>query len=49
MVDRLKASGVEAQLLTVEGAGHGLKGEDETKANEAMFAFFDKHLKGAAH
>lgn len=44
MVDRLKASAVEAELLTLEGAGHGFKGEDAQKAETAMFAFFAKHL-----
>ncbi len=45
LVDRLKAAGVEAELLTLPGAGHGFKGDDVKKADEALFAFFDKHLK----
>jgi acetyl esterase/lipase len=45
LIDRLKASAVEAELLTIEGAGHGFKGEDAKKADEAMFAFFDRHLR----
>ncbi len=45
MVDRLKAAGVEAELLTLEGAGHGFQGEDAARAEKAMFAFFAKHLK----
>ena len=48
IVDRLKASGVEAELLPFAGAGHGLKGEDAQKADAAMIAFFDRHLKPAA-
>ena len=48
MVDRLKASGVEAELLPFEQAGHGLKGEDAQKADAAMIAFFDRYLKPAA-
>ncbi len=48
MVDRLKASAVEAELLTLDGAGHGFKGEDAAKADAAMFAFFDRILKPAA-
>jgi dipeptidyl aminopeptidase/acylaminoacyl peptidase len=36
---------VEAELLTLEGAGHGFSGEDARRADEAMFLFFDKHLK----
>jgi acetyl esterase/lipase len=45
MVDKLKAAGVEAELLTLEGAGHGFKGKDAETAEKAMIAFFDKHLK----
>jgi acetyl esterase/lipase len=45
MVDRLKASAVEAELLTLEGAGHGFKGPDAERADAAMLAFFDAHLK----
>jgi acetyl esterase/lipase len=45
IVERLKASMVEAELLTLEGAGHGFKGDDAKKADAAMLAFFDKHLK----
>jgi acetyl esterase/lipase len=45
LVDKLKAAGVEAELLTLEGAGHGFKGKDAETAEKAMIAFFDKHLK----
>lgn len=45
MIDRLKACGVEAELLTLEGAGHGFKGKDAETADKALVAFFDKHLK----
>ncbi len=45
LVEKLKAAGVEASLLKLEGAGHGFQGEDAKKADEAMFAFFDAHLK----
>ncbi len=45
LVDKLKAADVEAELLTLEGAGHGFSGADAKKADEALFAFFDKHLK----
>ena len=48
MVDRLKACAVEAELLTLEGAGHGFKGADAARAETAMLAFFDRHLKPAA-
>lgn len=45
IVDRLKAADVAAELLTMEGAGHGFKGDDAVKAEQALIAFFDKHLK----
>jgi acetyl esterase/lipase len=45
LVDRLRGADVDVELLTLEGAGHGFKGEDSKRAQEAMFAFFDKHLK----
>jgi acetyl esterase/lipase len=45
LIDRLKAAGVEADLLTIEGAGHGFKGKDAERAEAAMLAFFAKHLK----
>jgi len=43
--DRLKAADVEVQLLTLQGAGHGFKGEDAQRAEKAMFEFFDRQLK----
>ncbi|MBI3850951.1 MAG: alpha/beta hydrolase [Verrucomicrobia bacterium] len=45
IVDRLKACDVEAELLTLQGAGHGFKGADAERADEAMLAFFARHLK----
>jgi acetyl esterase/lipase len=45
LVDKLKASGVEAELLTLPGAGHGFKGADAEKAEKATIAWFDKYLK----
>lgn len=45
IVDKLKAADVEAELLTLPGAGHGFKGKDAETADKAMFAFFAKHLK----
>jgi acetyl esterase/lipase len=47
IVERLKASAVEAELLTLEGAGHGFKGADAENAEAALLAFFDQHLKTA--
>lgn len=45
MIDRLKAAGVEAELMPMAGAMHGFKGADEERAEAAMLKFFDKHLK----
>jgi acetyl esterase/lipase len=45
LIERLKAAGVAAELLTMQGAGHGFSGEDARRADEAMLAFFDRHLK----
>ncbi len=47
MVDRLKACAVEAELLTMEGAGHGFKGADLEKAESALLAFFGQRLRPA--
>ncbi|HEV8066399.1 MAG TPA: alpha/beta hydrolase [Planctomycetaceae bacterium] len=45
LVDKLKAATVEAELLTLTGAGHGFKGRDAEIADRAMFDFFDRKLK----
>jgi acetyl esterase/lipase len=45
LVDRLKAAGVEADLFTLKGAGHGFRGNDAKLADQALFDFFDKKLK----
>jgi acetyl esterase/lipase len=45
LVDRLKAAGVPAELLTLEGAGHGFRGKDQETAEKALFAFFGQRLK----
>lgn len=45
LIDRLKAAGVDASLLTLKGAGHGFKGHDAEIAEQALFDFFDKKLK----
>jgi len=45
LVEKLKAAGVEAELMLLEGAGHGFKGPDAEKADKAMFDYFAKLLK----
>lgn len=44
MVEKLQAATVPAELLTLEGAGHGFKGADAEKAERALFGFFEKQL-----
>ena len=43
--EKLKGAEVEVELLTLQGAGHGFKGEDARRAEEAMVRWFDGHLK----
>ncbi|MBO0698973.1 MAG: alpha/beta hydrolase [Zavarzinella sp.] len=45
LVEKLKAAGVEADLLLLDGAGHGFKGPDAERAEKAMLDFFARHLK----
>jgi acetyl esterase/lipase len=45
LVDRLKAANVEAELLTLPGAGHGFKGKDAETSEKALVAFMAKYLK----
>jgi acetyl esterase/lipase len=45
LVERMKSAGVEAELFLLEGAGHGFKGADAAKADQAMLDFFAKQLK----
>ncbi len=44
MRDRLSASGVEVNLLTLEGAGHGFKGADAEKADQTLIQYFEQKL-----
>ncbi len=44
LMDRMRSVGVEAELLGLDGADHGFKGADAVKAENAMFAWFDRHL-----
>ena len=45
IIERLIAAGVQAELETVSGAGHGFKGADAERADARAFAWFDKYLK----
>ena len=44
LTERLEAAGVENKLLTLQGAGHGFKGEHLERAHAAMFDWFDEKL-----
>ena len=46
--EKLRAAGVEAELETIEGAGHGFQGADAERADRALMRFLDKHLKPGA-
>ena len=46
MAEKLRAAGVSAKAVIVEGVGHGWwEGEKQAKSIERAVAFFDKHLK----
>ncbi len=45
MRDRLEASGVDVELITMDGAGHGFKGADAEKAEAALLSYFSARLK----
>ncbi len=42
---KLLSAGVDAELETINGAGHGFKGVDAERAEARLFAYFDKYLK----
>ncbi|MCH5377998.1 MAG: alpha/beta hydrolase [Planctomycetes bacterium] len=43
--EKLQANGVEHELLILEGQGHGFGGEAQKQAMNALWRFFDQHLK----
>jgi len=43
--EKMKAAGASHTLMIFEGQGHGFKGEHQQKAMDAMWDFFDQHLK----
>ena len=48
LLSRLASAGVDAELETINGAGHGFKGADAERAEVRLMAYFDKHLKPEA-
>jgi len=45
--EKMTAAGAKHELVILEGQGHGFQGEGQKKSMEAMWSFFDKHLKAA--
>ncbi|MFN7919027.1 MAG: alpha/beta hydrolase [Bryobacteraceae bacterium] len=43
--ERLRAVGVESELETIEGAGHGFAGANQERADRRMYEYFDRMLK----
>jgi acetyl esterase/lipase len=48
ITDRLINAGVDAELESFSGAGHGFKGADAERAEQLTFAYFDRYLKPKA-
>ncbi|MDD4269403.1 MAG: alpha/beta hydrolase [Pirellulales bacterium] len=44
----MEKAGVPCELITIEGAAHGFKGEDAQRAVNAQVAWFEKFLRAAA-
>jgi acetyl esterase/lipase len=44
--DAMKKAGARHELVILEGQGHGFQGETGKQAYQAMWAFFEQHLKG---
>ena len=44
LVKAMSQSNVNYDLIVMEGAGHGFRGEQGAEARAAMVAWFDKHL-----
>ena len=47
ITERLLNAGVDAEMETISGAGHGFRGADADKAEVVAVAFLDKQLKGS--
>jgi len=45
MINKLNAANVALEIVTLGRAVEGFKGADSEKAEQALFDFFEKHLK----
>jgi acetyl esterase/lipase len=45
LYDKMKATACDVELITFEGAGHGFRGDDAKRADDALIAYFEKKLK----
>lgn len=45
LIERLAAAAVPADLVVLQGAGHGFKGADADRAEQAIFEFLDARLQ----
>ena len=44
MHEAFQKNGVTSELMVLEGAGHGFKGDDKIRATKAMVEWFNKRL-----
>jgi acetyl esterase/lipase len=44
----LQEQGVATELIVIEGAGHGFRGDHETRAAQALVEWFERHLAPGA-
>jgi len=44
-VKKMKSVGADITYLRFEDAGHGVMGQEATKTNPAMYAFFEEHVR----
>src|SRR6185436_14541556 len=42
--EAFQKANVKTQFVTIEGAGHGFRGDDATRANDLMVAWFEQTL-----
>lgn len=47
ITERLVNAGVDAEMETISGAGHGFRGADAERAEVVAMAFLDRQLKGS--